>query len=92
MLLVDEIDTGLHYSVMGDMWRLVVETALRSDVQVFASTHSLDCLKGLAWLCTTFPRLGREVTVQKIDPQLLESVALDADQIVMAVEHGLEMR
>ena len=36
ILLVDEIDTGLHYSVMADMWRMVRETAARLDVQVFA--------------------------------------------------------
>jgi len=92
VLLVDEIDTGLHYSIMADMWRLIVETALRLDVQVFASTHSLDCLKGLAWLCTSLPVLAREVTVQKIDPDRSEAVALDAERVVMAVERGLEMR
>ena len=40
ILLVDEIDTGLHWTVMEEMWRLVVETARRSSVQVFATTHS----------------------------------------------------
>jgi len=92
VLLVDEIDTGLHYSVMGDMWRLVVEAAIRSDVQVFATTHSYDCVNGLAWLCRSFPHLAREVAVQKIDPNRFEAVTLGAERIVMAVEKGLEMR
>ncbi len=50
-LFVDEIDTGLHYSVMAKMWHLLIETARRLDVQVFASTHSLDCLQALARVC-----------------------------------------
>ena len=37
VLLVDEIDTGLHYSIMGDMWRMVGKLAATLDVQVFAT-------------------------------------------------------
>jgi predicted ATP-dependent endonuclease of OLD family len=43
-LLIDEIDTGLYYEVQADMWRLILETAQRLDVQVFATTHSWDCV------------------------------------------------
>ena len=49
-LLIDEIDTGLHWTVMEDMWRLVVEAAQRYNVQVFATTHSYDCIRGLGAL------------------------------------------
>ena len=35
VLLVDEIDTGLHYSVMENMWRMISERAVVLDVQVF---------------------------------------------------------
>ncbi|MCP4374697.1 MAG: AAA family ATPase, partial [bacterium] len=44
ILLVDEIDTGLHYSTMHEMWSLVLQTAARLDTQVFATTHSSDCI------------------------------------------------
>jgi hypothetical protein len=56
-LCVDEIDTGLHYSVMADMWRLVIGAARQFGVQVFATTHSFDCVRGLAWLCERRPEL-----------------------------------
>lgn len=44
MLLVDEVESGLHYSVQPDMWRLIFEAAQRLNVQVFATTHSYDCI------------------------------------------------
>ena len=47
-LFVDEIDTGLHYSIMADMWQLVVEKSVASNTQVFATTHSWDCIEGLS--------------------------------------------
>ncbi|MBM4035201.1 MAG: hypothetical protein FJ291_25950 [Planctomycetes bacterium] len=91
-LLVDEIDTGLHYSAMGEMWRLVVRTAKQSNVQVFATTHSLDCVRGLAWLCANYPDLGAEVSLQKIEPSIEQSVALDAEGIRITADQGIEVR
>jgi hypothetical protein len=63
VLLVDEIDTGLHYSVLVDMWKLVFETARSLDVQVFATTHSRDCYEALAAVAEP----GRtEISLQRI--------------------------
>jgi AAA domain, putative AbiEii toxin, Type IV TA system/AAA ATPase domain len=45
LLLIDQIENGIHYSVQADLWRLVFETAARLNVQVFATTHSYDCIK-----------------------------------------------
>lgn len=92
VLLVDEIDTGLHYSIMGDMWRLVTEAARRTGVQVFATTHSSDCVRGLAWLCENHPELAGEMSLQKIDSQLEQAVALDAEKIMLATNQGMEVR
>lgn len=92
VLLVDEIDTGLHYSIIGDMWRLIIEAAKRAGVQVFATTHSWDCVRGLAWLCENHPDLRTEISLQKIDCELEEAVGLGAEQIVLAVNQGMEVR
>ncbi len=92
ILLVDEIDTGLHYSIMGDMWRLVAQTAQRYNIQVFATTHSFDCVRGLDWLCRNHPDLGAEVSLQKIEPDLSSAIALDAEQIKISVEQDIEVR
>ncbi|GAB1543194.1 hypothetical protein NUACC21_58680 [Scytonema sp. NUACC21] len=44
-LLVDEIDAGLYYEVQTDMWRLILEIAKRLNIQIFATTHSWDCVR-----------------------------------------------
>ena len=69
LLLVDEIDTGLHYTVMRDMWRLVLETANRLNLQVFATTHSLDCWLSLADVINGEPDLKRQVAVHRIESE-----------------------
>jgi hypothetical protein len=92
VLLVDEIDTGLHHSVMADMWRLVTKAAVDQDIQVFATTHSRDCVQGLAWLCESHPELADHVSLQKIEPSLSQAVGIGAAEIQLAARHGIEVR
>ncbi len=46
-VLVDEIENGLHYSVHENMWRRVLSFAKKFDTQIFASTHSKECLQAM---------------------------------------------
>ena len=91
VLLVDEIDTGLHYSVMENMWRMVSERAAALAVQVFATTHSRDCYESLAAILQP-GSLPSEVTIQRIDPSRGQAVRFSNDDIVAAAERGIEVR
>ncbi len=92
ILLVDEIDTGFHYTVLADMWRLVVETAIQSNVQVFATTHSYDCLKGLAQLCLDRPDLADSVALTKLDRRQTESTAFEGHELPDVINESIEVR
>ncbi|MCK6576289.1 ATP-binding protein [Myxococcota bacterium] len=88
-LLIDEIDTGLHYSVLTDMWRLVFETARRLDVQVFATTHSRDCYEALAAVAEA----GRhEISLQRIERGKPKAIVFTEAEIQQAAERGIEIR
>ena len=91
-LLVDEIDTGLHWTVMEETWRLVVETARRSSIQVFATTHSYDCIRGLASLVESRPDLAGDVSIQKIERSIEKAVGFDAEDVRAVVEQNIEVR
>ena len=91
-LLIDEIDTGLHWTVMEDMWEFVVEMARKSNVQIFATTHSYDCIRGLGALLQSRPDLTDQVSVQKVDTSLKQAVCLRGDHIKVAVEQDIEVR
>lgn len=51
VLLVDEFENGLHWSVQEKIWETVFQLAKRLEVQVFATTHSRDCVQAFqaAW-------------------------------------------
>ena len=44
ILLIDEFENGLHYSVQLDAWNTVFRLAQNLDVQVFATSHSWDTI------------------------------------------------
>lgn len=45
LVLVDEIETGLHHTILSDVWRAVGEAAKDFDTQVVATTHSYECIR-----------------------------------------------
>jgi hypothetical protein len=92
VLLVDEIDTGLHFSTLELMWKFVVESAIRLDVQVFATSHSGDCLRALAWLESDMPELAREVSVHRVERKYSHSERYSANDIEVAIRHDIEVR
>ena len=47
VLLVDEISNGFHYSVMHDLWNVLIKAAIRNNTQLFITTHDIDSIKGL---------------------------------------------
>lgn len=92
ILLVDEIDTGLHHTVMADMWKLVRDTATRLDVQVFATTHSRDCYESLAAISRADVSSGTDVSIQRIERGKRSAVSFTERDIVNAAERAIEVR
>ena len=92
VLLVDDIDTGLHYSVMTDMWKLVSRTAEQLNVQVFATTHSRDCFESLAAISREDVSEESAVSIQRIERGESRAVAFTEQEIVIAAERGIEVR
>jgi ABC-type branched-subunit amino acid transport system ATPase component len=91
-VMVDEIDTGLHHSVMSDMWRVLIASAERLDAQLFVTTHSLDCVRSLAWLAYTQPELCKGVRMHRVDSERSRTVVYAPKEISIAAEQHVEMR
>lgn len=93
VLLVDEIDTGLHYEVQTDMWRLIIQTAQDLNIQVFATTHSWDCICALQ---EVLPDLEDDSVVKlfRLSKKYgkLRAVEYDAEDIDIAVRQSIEVR
>jgi AAA15 family ATPase/GTPase len=95
ILLVDEIDTGLHYSVLSKMWKLVFETARRLNVQVFATTHSKDCIEAFEQAMrqnNLDDGLVIKLHAKDNAPGEVEAIVIDKDILEVAVREDIEVR
>ena len=45
ILLIDEIDTSIHYRVYSDIFRFLIKAAKKFNVQLFITTHSDEAIK-----------------------------------------------
>ncbi|MDZ4772638.1 MAG: AAA family ATPase [Planctomycetota bacterium] len=91
-LLIDEIESGLHWSVMPKFWRFLVQAAREFDVQLFATTHSKDCIEAIARLHREDPGLTADITVHRIEAGKTDSVRIDARVIELAIDGEQEVR
>ncbi len=92
-LLIDEIDTGLYYDTLVDMWRLVIETTIKQDAQVFATTHSWDCVRAFqeALQLTSDKNAGCLLRLDKVANDITATKYSPAE-LKIAVSQAIEVR
>ncbi|HJT78390.1 MAG TPA: AAA family ATPase [Gemmataceae bacterium] len=91
-VLVDEIENGLHYSVLKDVWKAVAQAARQAEVQVFATTHSWECVR---WAHEAFAEgPAYDLRLYRLDrtPEGVAAVTYDQEQIESALFNAVEMR
>ncbi|MFN4257123.1 MAG: AAA family ATPase [Saprospiraceae bacterium] len=95
LLLVDEIDLGLHHSVQPLLWEIVFQKARDLNVQVFATTHSSDCVRAFSAIANKpeHSGMGKYLRLQrsKKDDQII-AVDYDMEQLENAFDLSLETR
>ena len=91
-LLIDEVENGIHHTVQRDYWRMVLETAHINNVQVLATTHSYDCVRGFAQAATEFE--GGDGALVRIERQDGETWAVEYSEkdLRIAAEQRIEVR
>ena len=89
VVLVDEIENGLHHSVLEKVWEVVELAARQLGTQVFATTHSFECTQAAHHaLSHAAFRLHR----LEIENDERRCVTYSADAIDGAIKHDLEVR
>jgi len=91
-VLIDEIENGFHYSVLKDVWKAISEMAREFNVQVFATTHSYECIQNahLAFKESDVYDF-RVIRLDKIDDQV-KPVVMNQEDLDTALELGFEIR
>lgn len=94
LLLLDEIENGLHYSVQLALWRMIFETAQELDVQVFATTHSYDCVQAFQSVADEWTEEGMMIQLRrpKSEPENVVAVTVDEKELKDAMQFEVDPR
>ncbi len=92
-LLVDEIENGLHYSVQEKVWGMLFELAEKNNIQIFATTHSEDCVKTFAKVSTERQNVkGCLIRLGRSPDGETEAAVLNEDQVQNLIQAEIEVR
>lgn len=94
LLLIDEFESGLHYSVQEQLWEIIFEYAKKWNIQVFATTHSMDTVKSFHYIShqEKYKEMGVYFRMQKSRNGEIEAIAYKEDDLQLALEVNLEPR
>ncbi|MEX2606365.1 MAG: AAA family ATPase [Kiritimatiellia bacterium] len=94
ILLVDEIENGLYYGGLEDFWKGLIAVLEDQDVQLFATTHSRECMEAACKAnqgdktSLRYLRLDRKAK----DPETIVGTVFNDETMAAALESGREMR
>lgn len=92
VVLVDEIENGLHHSILPRMWKAVGEVARQFDTQVFATTHSMECIVAAHRAFSEGDRYDFRLHRLERVEEAIRVVTYDQETLEAALETGLEVR
>ena len=91
-LVIDEAENGIHYSVQPDFWRLVLRAAHQHNVQVLATTHSHDCVKGFARAAADIEEAEGVLVRLERDGDAVRAVEYTEEELETVAEQDIEVR
>ena len=91
LALVDEIDTGLHYSLLRDMWKVVARATREFDVQLFATTHSFECMTAAYEAFADSPEDFSMHRLERVNGEIV-CKSFGHESLGTALELGFEVR
>ena len=97
VLLIDEFENGLHYSVQHQLWKVINDLSTKLNVQVFATTHSMDTLRSLSELINDYPieEMQEKVAcyyLQRTQTNEIKGYRYSADNFEFLINKGEDIR
>lgn len=92
VVLIDEIENGVYHGILPAMWRVIGHAARDSDCQVFATTHSRECVAAAHQVFSE--SFDYDLSVQRLEATngQVRAVAYDRETLEATIEAGFEVR
>jgi AAA15 family ATPase/GTPase len=102
IVVIDEIENGLYFSTLSKLWKSIIKTAVKSNTQVFITTHNYETIKSLKDCLAddnfvnekmeSYKNDVKTFTIRKISNEMHKSYSFSFEQLENAIEEDLELR
>lgn len=89
VVLIDELENGMHYELLDLFWEAIFKTASKFNVQIIATTHSYDCIRSFY-----NKHQNNEIFLIRIEKEndFHECMAYKSKEIKILLEEDIEAR
>jgi len=91
VLLIDELETAIHYSLFVDFSKFIQELAVKFNVQVFITTHSKECIGAFVENGVHNKDINFYTMLRGEDNQI-ETITYNDEALINELEQDLEVR
>ncbi len=95
IILVDEIDNGLHYSTHKQMWKTISEFVEKHGIQLFITTHNMECIQSLKNVMSenaVYRDFVNVYDVVKTKNNGFQAYRYSYEELKQAIENEIEIR
>ena len=93
IVLIDEIENGIHYTKLYDIWKAILEIVEEEKIQLFVTTHNLESIEALneASEAMKFDKIS-SIKLQKDKDNTIYPVIRNYSSFVATVDSGMDIR
>lgn len=92
-LFIDELDNGVHYSSLDQLWEIILNLSKELNVQVFATTHSRECIESY---CRVAEKLKEKdisfITLVRNKEKAVKAIVRDYEVFTDSIHDNREVR
>lgn len=92
IILIDEIENGIHYKAMPKVWKGIATIAREEDLQVFATTHSYECIRSAHEAFSSETQYDLALHRLERAGDDVKAVTYDKTTLETSIEMNLEVR
>lgn len=93
ILLIDEIENGIHHSNQAAFWSIIYRLANELNVQIFATTHSLEMIEAFIKAGSDYQNLAAHFELTRnVKTSKIVAIRRDLDTLEYGISHNKEVR
>jgi AAA15 family ATPase/GTPase len=93
IILIDEIENGIHHSNQVAFWSILYRLAKELNVQIFATTHSLEMIKSFIEAGAEYENMAAHFELTRnLKTGKIVAIKRDLDTLEYGISHNKEVR